>query len=215
VAGELAHGSGRAIHDRRDLIERHAEDVVQYEGETLGRLEGLQHHEEREADRVRMHRIGLRIPVGAGDQGIGHVGVQGTLPARGSRPQHSRHTRATTVVSQARRFSTSLTSARPSRIPLEGGRRANGIAQLAVSHDGSRIYYQQPVEQPDSDVIHVRMGWKSARRRQTGRRQRRQIALQVNPGETGLQLRLQIPGQDLPSCAPAISLHRDSCCLAV
>ena len=41
---------------------------------------------------------------------------------------------------------------------LEGGRRVNGIAQLAVSRDGSRIYYQQPVEQPDSDVIHVRTG---------------------------------------------------------
>ena len=41
---------------------------------------------------------------------------------------------------------------------LEGGRRVNGIAQLAVSRDGSRIYYQQPVEQPDSDVIHIRTG---------------------------------------------------------
>jgi len=41
---------------------------------------------------------------------------------------------------------------------LEGGRRVNGIAQLAVSRDGSRIYYQQPVEQPDSDVIHIKMG---------------------------------------------------------
>jgi eukaryotic-like serine/threonine-protein kinase len=42
---------------------------------------------------------------------------------------------------------------------LEGGRRVNGISQIAVSRDGSHIYYQQPVEQPDSDVIHVRMGW--------------------------------------------------------
>lgn len=48
---------------------------------------------------------------------------------------------------------------------LEGGRRVNGIAQLAVSRDGSRIYYQQPVEQPDSDVIHVRTGWGAATRR--------------------------------------------------
>lgn len=45
---------------------------------------------------------------------------------------------------------------------LEGGRRVPGISQLAVSRDGSRIYYQQPVEQPDSDVIHVRMGWERA-----------------------------------------------------
>jgi hypothetical protein len=30
---------------------------------------------------------------------------------------------------------------------------------LAVSRDGSRIYFPQAVEQPDSDVIHVKMGW--------------------------------------------------------
>jgi hypothetical protein len=30
---------------------------------------------------------------------------------------------------------------------------------LAVSRDGSRIYFVQGVEQPGSGVIHVRMGW--------------------------------------------------------
>jgi len=30
---------------------------------------------------------------------------------------------------------------------------------LAVSRDGSRFYIPQAVEQPDSDVIHVRLGW--------------------------------------------------------
>ena len=30
---------------------------------------------------------------------------------------------------------------------------------LAVSRDGSRFYIPQAVEQPDSDVIHVRVGW--------------------------------------------------------
>jgi hypothetical protein len=30
---------------------------------------------------------------------------------------------------------------------------------LAVSRDGSRFYIPQGVEQPDSDVIHVRVGW--------------------------------------------------------
>ena len=30
---------------------------------------------------------------------------------------------------------------------------------LAVSRDGSRFYIPQALEQPDSDVIHVRMGW--------------------------------------------------------
>ena len=48
---------------------------IQHERESLRRLEGLQHHEERQSDRVREHRIGLRIPVGAGDHGIGEVRV--------------------------------------------------------------------------------------------------------------------------------------------
>jgi hypothetical protein len=42
---------------------------------------------------------------------------------------------------------------------MEGGRRVSGITQLGVSRDGLRIYYQQPVEQPDSDVIQIRTGW--------------------------------------------------------
>jgi hypothetical protein len=30
---------------------------------------------------------------------------------------------------------------------------------LAVSRDGSRFYIPQGVEQPNSDVIHIRLGW--------------------------------------------------------
>jgi hypothetical protein len=30
---------------------------------------------------------------------------------------------------------------------------------LPVSRDGSRFYTLHAVEQPDSDIIHVRMGW--------------------------------------------------------
>ena len=30
---------------------------------------------------------------------------------------------------------------------------------LAVSRDGSRFFIPQAVEQPESDVIHIRMGW--------------------------------------------------------
>jgi serine/threonine protein kinase len=37
--------------------------------------------------------------------------------------------------------------------------RVLDVSQLAVSSDGSRIYFPQAVEQPDSDVIHVRTGW--------------------------------------------------------
>lgn len=34
-----------------------------------------------------------------------------------------------------------------------------GFNPLDVSKDGSRIYFVQGVEQPDADVIHVKMGW--------------------------------------------------------
>jgi len=37
------------------------------------------------------------------------------------------------------------------------------LTALAVSRDGSRFYFPQAVEQPDSDVIHVKMGWLSPR----------------------------------------------------
>jgi eukaryotic-like serine/threonine-protein kinase len=37
--------------------------------------------------------------------------------------------------------------------------RVLDVSPLAVSRDGSRIYFPQAVEQPDSDVIHIRMGW--------------------------------------------------------
>jgi hypothetical protein len=40
--------------------------------------------------------------------------------------------------------------------------RVRDLSQLAVSRDGSRIYFPQVVEQPDSDVIHVRTGWQGA-----------------------------------------------------
>ncbi len=91
AAGELTRRRGRAIDDGRDVVEGHAEHVVQHEGEALRRLEGLQHHEERESDRVGEHGVGLRIHVGASDDRIGHVHViviEGILPARGPRSQH-------------------------------------------------------------------------------------------------------------------------------
>ena len=73
---------------------------MEHEGESLRRLQGLQHHEERESDRVRDDRIGLRIPVGPGDHGFGHVRgvlgilIKGLLPARSPRPQQVQaHTR--------------------------------------------------------------------------------------------------------------------------
>ena len=41
--------------------------------------------------------------------------------------------------------------------PAPGG--VPDVSQLSVSRDGSRFYFPQALEQPDSDVIHVRMGW--------------------------------------------------------
>ena len=36
------------------------------------------------------------------------------------------------------------------------------VSPLEVSRDGSCIYFAQAVEQPDADLIHVKMGWESA-----------------------------------------------------
>src|SRR5260370_16478813 len=47
-AGELAAGRGTAAHRLGDGVERHTADVVQHEGDPLGRAELLQHDEQRE-----------------------------------------------------------------------------------------------------------------------------------------------------------------------
>jgi hypothetical protein len=44
----------------------------------------------------------------------------------------------------------------PARLPAS---TFGDLNFLAVSRDGSRFYIPQRVEQPDSGVIHVRMGW--------------------------------------------------------
>jgi hypothetical protein len=41
---------------------------------------------------------------------------------------------------------------------LRTGVSSTVTMQLAVSRDGSRIFYLQAVEQPESNVIHVRIG---------------------------------------------------------
>jgi hypothetical protein len=49
--------------------------------------------------------------------------------------------------------------------PVRPVGRVLDVSNLAVSRDGSRIYFPQAVEQPDSDVIHIRMGWENAPQR--------------------------------------------------
>ena len=58
---ELTRRGRRAVHDRRDVLERHREQVVQDERQALGGLQRLQHDEQRGADRVGGQRHALGI----------------------------------------------------------------------------------------------------------------------------------------------------------
>ena len=51
---------------------------------------------------------------------------------------------------------TTATPLFPARLPAT---TYGDLNFLAVSRDGSRFYIPQAVEQPQSDLIHVRMGW--------------------------------------------------------
>jgi uncharacterized protein YjbJ (UPF0337 family) len=72
--GQLARRLGRAVDDRRDLVEGHREDVVEHEREALGRAERVEHDEQCDADRVGQQRLVLGVgPVRRVDDGVGHV----------------------------------------------------------------------------------------------------------------------------------------------
>ena len=66
-AGQLAGGGRRAADDRRDVLERHGEQVVEHEGQALRRAERLEHQEQRRADGVGEDRLFL----GTGRFGLG------------------------------------------------------------------------------------------------------------------------------------------------
>ena len=51
-AGELPGGLDRPVDDRRDLVERHREHVVQHERQPLVGLEGVEHDQHRQPDLV-------------------------------------------------------------------------------------------------------------------------------------------------------------------
>jgi len=61
---------------------------VEHEGEPLGRLERVQHDEEREAHRVGEHRLGLAFPLTDGDDRIGQTHLERILASRRPRSQH-------------------------------------------------------------------------------------------------------------------------------
>ena len=89
TARELPSRVGRALHDRRDLLERHREHVVQDERESLGGSEGLEHDQEREADRVGQQSLVLGVgAVGGIDDRVGHVHVERLLTPRLARSEH-------------------------------------------------------------------------------------------------------------------------------
>jgi hypothetical protein len=60
-ARELARRGRCAVDDRRDLLERQAEHVVQHECEPLRRGERLEHDEQRGPDRVGEHGFALGV----------------------------------------------------------------------------------------------------------------------------------------------------------
>jgi len=82
AAGQLPSGVGRAVDDGRYLVERDTEHVVQHEREPLGGGERLEHHQQREADRVGQERfvLGVGLVREAHDR-VGHARAQGVPQA--------------------------------------------------------------------------------------------------------------------------------------
>ena len=113
AAGQLPRRSGRAADDRRDLLERHGEHVVQHEGKPFGRRQRFQHHQQRGADGIG--HAPHRAHASSSTTGSGTCGPIGSSRRDLRERSMSRQTRATTVVSQPPRFSTALVSERLSR----------------------------------------------------------------------------------------------------
>ena len=84
-ARELAGGGGGAVDEGGDLLEGQVEQVVQHERESLSRRERIQHHQQREADRVGEDSLVGRGGHIAADDRIGDV-----HPRRVLRPGRAR-----------------------------------------------------------------------------------------------------------------------------
>jgi hypothetical protein len=112
---ELAGCRRAASHDRRDLLERHAEHVVQHERDALCWRERGEHDQQRESDRVGEQRLVLGSdPAASLAAGSGTSGPSGTSGRERRACNMFRHTRERTVVSQLPRFSIEFMSERPS-----------------------------------------------------------------------------------------------------
>jgi hypothetical protein len=113
AAGELAGRLGGALDNRRDLIEGHAEDVVQHEREPLRRRQRLEHDEQREPDGIGEERLVLRIDsVRSIEKQVREPPGERLVSAALRERSMFSEIRATTVVSQAPRFSSSIASVR-------------------------------------------------------------------------------------------------------
>ena len=61
AAGQLPRRRRGAADDRRDLLERHGEEVVQHERQPLGRRQRVQHHEQGRPDGIGEQRLPFRV----------------------------------------------------------------------------------------------------------------------------------------------------------
>ena len=89
TARELPRRRRRSADDRCDLVERHGEDVVQHEGDTLGGRQRIEHDQQGEPDRIAQQGFLLGIdPLLRTQDGIREVRLQGRLAPRLARSQH-------------------------------------------------------------------------------------------------------------------------------
>ena len=88
-ARELPRRRRGPIDDRRDLVERHAEHVVEHEGHAFGRRERVEDDEHREPDRIAEQRLllGIGSRLRAHDR-IGDVGFERRLAPGLPRSEH-------------------------------------------------------------------------------------------------------------------------------
>jgi hypothetical protein len=83
AAGQLAGGWSVASDDRGDLLERHAEHVVQHERDALGGRERVENDEQREPDRLGERRLVLGVrPCARAGGWLRHIGAERHLRPR-------------------------------------------------------------------------------------------------------------------------------------
>lgn len=92
-----------AIDDRRDLLEGHAEHVMQHKGDALGRRQRIEHGHQGRADRIGQDRLMLGIARIDASSSCVESGPSCRALRERSMPSAMR---ATTVVSQPPRLST-------------------------------------------------------------------------------------------------------------